>query len=419
VSISRLLSSLLIAGAVSISLPAAAQEVRIAAVVNDDIISVTDLTARTRLALISASFPDTAENRQRVTAQVMRTLIDEKLELQEAKRLNVTISDKELDEQYKHLEQVNNMPAGGLDRFLAGNNIDRTVLIGQLRAQLTWQRLIRRRMGSNVGVGEDEITDELKRFETDRDRPQDRVAEIFLSVDSPDQDADVQRTADHLVDEIRHGGDFAKVARQFSQSATAAIGGDVGWVPSGTLDPRADEVIKNMKPGQMSPPVRLSGGWFIYYLIDRRTGGADSSDVTVNLTQVVFPLPDTADTATRQAMIERARQATAGARSCGELAKIGQTVAPQTSGNIGRVRLNDLPPDLRPTLAAAKVSEPTAPMSIRGGVGVLMVCEREGGTPVQETRDEAAETLARQRLENLARRYLRDLRRVSFIDMRV
>jgi peptidyl-prolyl cis-trans isomerase SurA len=69
--------------------PVAAQETRIAAVVNDEIISLADLDERLRLALVSSSITDTPENRRRIASQVLRGLIDEKLQQQEAKRLNV------------------------------------------------------------------------------------------------------------------------------------------------------------------------------------------------------------------------------------------------------------------------------------------------------------------------------------------
>src|SRR5712692_9617505 len=89
---------------------AAAQETRIAAIVNDDVISLGDLEARIRLILLSSQLPDNAQVRQRVTPQVLRSLIDEKLEVQEAKHFNVTASDDEVNKGFSRLEQQNNMP---------------------------------------------------------------------------------------------------------------------------------------------------------------------------------------------------------------------------------------------------------------------------------------------------------------------
>src|SRR5690348_12192967 len=121
----RLLCALLL---VLIAFPAAAQVTRIAAVVNDEVISVRDLAARLHLVIVSANIPDTPENEQKLSHQVLRNLIDEKLEMQEAKRLNVTVSESEINAALARLERQNKMPKGGLDRFLDSHGIDRSTL---------------------------------------------------------------------------------------------------------------------------------------------------------------------------------------------------------------------------------------------------------------------------------------------------
>ena len=95
---------------------AAAQETRIAAVVNEDMISLGDLEARIRLVLLSSQLPDNEQVRQRVAPQVLRTLIDEKLEMQEAKKFNVSASEDDANKAFDRLEQQNNMPKGGLEK---------------------------------------------------------------------------------------------------------------------------------------------------------------------------------------------------------------------------------------------------------------------------------------------------------------
>ncbi|MFN4090770.1 MAG: SurA N-terminal domain-containing protein, partial [Alphaproteobacteria bacterium] len=70
----------------------------IAAVVNDQIISTYDLDARLRLGLFSANLPATPENPQRLLPQALRQLVDARRQMQEAQRLNVTVSDDEMAE---------------------------------------------------------------------------------------------------------------------------------------------------------------------------------------------------------------------------------------------------------------------------------------------------------------------------------
>ena len=77
--------------------PAAAQEQqRIAAVVNDEILSMRDLRSRLRMVIVSSRLPATDETAQRLAPQVLRSLVDEQIQLQEAKRLNVAVTDQDL-----------------------------------------------------------------------------------------------------------------------------------------------------------------------------------------------------------------------------------------------------------------------------------------------------------------------------------
>ena len=395
--------------------PAHAQEFRIAAVVNDDVISMSDVDDRMKLVLASTNLQNDPRAIQQVRAQVLRALIDEKLELQEAKKETVAVGLAEVSEAFNNIETQNKMPKGGIDTFLKQHNINRQTMVDQITAQIAWAKTVRRRFTHSVIVSDEEINEELKEEQANAGKPRSRVAEIYLSVDNPSQDTEIRETAQHLVDQIRKGAPFPAVARQFSQSSTANLGGDIGYVQPGQLDPEADRLIEKLQPGQMIGPVRLTGGYYIYLLIDRRPAVDPSAQILVNLTQVVFPIPEGND---RAAVIAKAKAATEEAKSCGELSKIGRDVSPELSGPIGDIKVSDLPAEVRPTILAAKVAAPTDPIPVRNGIGVFMVCSRQGGD-VEQDRDRVADNITRSRLENLARGYLRDLRQVAFIDLRV
>src|SRR4030095_16398355 len=95
-----------------------APQLGIAAVVNDEVISVFDLISRVRLVMLSSNIADSPETRQKIAPQVLRSLIDEKLQLQEAKRQSVTASDDELAKGLEQIEKQKNRRAGQLPEFL-------------------------------------------------------------------------------------------------------------------------------------------------------------------------------------------------------------------------------------------------------------------------------------------------------------
>src|SRR5437868_7528604 len=267
-------------------------ETRIAAVVNDEVISVGDLTSRLKMVMLSSNLTDSPETRQRVAAQVLRTIVDEKLQMQEAKRQNVTATDEEINKALAQIEKQNNMQAGQLDQVLKSHGIERSALVDQLTASIVWTKLVRRLVSQTNVVSDEEIDYALKRAKETANEPQSRVAEIFLAVDNPQQEDEVRRLAERLTEQMKQGARFSAVAQQFSQSATAAVGGDIGWVRPEQLSPELGKAVAQMRPGELSPPIRAGAGYYLLLVLDRRSGrSAGPEDSMVHLVQIVFPLP--------------------------------------------------------------------------------------------------------------------------------
>jgi len=400
---------------------AAAQETRIAAIVNDDMISLGDLDARIKLVLMSSQLPDNPQVRQRVTPQVLRTLIDEKLELQEGKKYNVTASDDEVSKSLERLEQQNNLPKGGLDKLLSQQGIPRSTLTDQIAASIVWQKLVQGKLSSDVSISDEEVKDTLARIKQEVGKSQYRVAQIYLAIDNPSQESEVKALADRLIEQMHQGTSFSAIAQQFSQSPTAAVGGDLGWLTAAELPHDIAQVVQGMEPGQLSAPIRTAGGYYIVGLLERRTFGKPGpADMLVTLARIVFPVNgQTATDADRQKAFLAAQQVAEAAKSCDDMKRIGEQRAPQTSGEMRDTKVGSMAPELQTIINALQPGQVSKPVNFRDGSAVFMLCERKEPPSPIPTREQLVETLTRQRLDTLARRYLRDLRRTAYVDMRV
>jgi peptidyl-prolyl cis-trans isomerase SurA len=303
---------------------------------------------------------------------------------------------------------------------LKSNGIEHSVLVSQVTASVVWAKLIREMAAEIDPVSDEEIDGTLKRLKQDENTPQARVAEIFLAVDNPQQDGEVLALAERLTEQMKQGARFSAVAQQFSQSATAAVGGDIGWVHPDELSPPLAKAVADMRPGELSPPVRAPGGYYLLLVLDRRSsaGAPTVDDTMLHIVQVVFPLPQQASEEARRAAIAQAENVKAEAKNCNDMLRIGKTEAPQLSSQ-GDLRLNQIAPAMRNMVMGLGVGQPSQPILQKNGVGVIMVCNKIDNKPVIPTRDDVAESLMRSRLDALARRYLRDLRRAAFVDVRV
>jgi peptidyl-prolyl cis-trans isomerase SurA len=169
----------------------------------------------------------------------------------------------------------------------------------------------------------------------------------------------------------------------------------------------------------MSYPIRTSAGYYILYLVDRRTPGQTSVDDTqLSLVEVVLPVAANATRQQQQQVMARAQTISQSAKSCDDMAKIAKEQAPQTSTQSPSVRAGDLPADLRGVVLGLKVSEASKPLPTRGGVGIIMVCKRTDPKAALPTQDQIYDELMHARLDQISRRYLRDLRRSAYVDIR-
>ena len=400
--------------------PAAAQIQqieRIAAVVNDEVISTTDVIARLRLLLFAANLEPTDQNQQRLLPQVLRALIDEKLREQEADRFDVEVEEDDVRRAVADIAAQNNLSYEQFTGLLRNNDVPIWTLENQLRNALAWQQLVRRRLRPEVLVSDEEIDEVIGRIEENRGLPEYLVAEIFLAVDDPSRDGEVRAFAEELVAEIRRGAPFRPLAQQFSQGAGAALGGDLGWVLAGQLDPSLDAALAELQPRQISDPVRSVAGYHILLLRDRRQANvANPLDALVSMHRLALAYPPNVTRAQAEQLVATAGEMSAAAGSCEDLERIAAELgAPPTDAGTGRI--GELPPDLGALLIGLPVGEPSEPIRMSDGVAVFMVCDRQEASPTD--REQISNSIGEERIDMLQRRYLRDLRAAAFIDIRI
>lgn len=398
---------------------APAQDVqRIAAVVNDQVISIYDLAARTRLILLSSDLQDTPEIRSRLVPQILRQLIDETLQLQEAHRLNVTVGSNEIQQALARIAKQNDMTDAQFQDFLKKADIPISTVVDQVRAGIAWGKIVGQKIRPQIEIGDDQVQEYLARLSVDQNKPQYRLQEIFLAVDSSQQEDDVRRTAERLAEQIRDGANFQALARQFSQSATAAVGGDMGWIDLGSLDPVLAKAAAKLTPGIVSDPVRTVSGYNLLLVRERRENGGDAAlDGDVKLEHIFLPGPANAKPADLEALRSTAQTVAETATSCADMPDFRKQLPDARSVLPGQMAIKDLAPALRSVVLKLPVGKASEPITVKDGVLVVMVCERTGGAGLPNA-DEVRNRIGRERLDLLARRYMRDLRMAAFIDVR-
>lgn len=254
-----------------------ASEMGIAVVVNEDAISMADLTDRYRLILASSRIPDGPETRARLTPQIVGSLIEEQLKFQEGIRNEVEVSQSEINNGFATIAQQNNLKPEEFKAALQQSGINVATMERQIRSQIMWSKVVAKRLRPQVNVSESDIDTVLTRLKNSIGRSEYLASEIYLPVDNRKDEAQIRDLARNLAMDMQAGKvPFFRIAQQFSKAPGAPQGGDLGWVQEGQLSRDLDQVLVTLEPNQISSPIRSLGGYHILMLRDKRLISEDT-----------------------------------------------------------------------------------------------------------------------------------------------
>lgn len=392
--------------------------ISIAAVVNDEVVTVREVQNRMALFMATARIDNTPEVQRRLIPQVVDSLIDERLKMQEARRQKVTVTTDEVRAAVDTIEERNGMQPGTLRAMMDERGIDMDTLYGQIESDSVWVKVAQEHLSREVVVTAAEIKSVIDRAKANQGKPEYLLSEIVIpiSLTLPEQAA--RELGQRLVQQIRGGAPFQSAAQQFSQSATAAVGGDLGWVIQNDLEGELANVVPGMEPNQVSDPVRVADAFRIVALRGKRASGQpDPQAAAITMSQIYLPteggraLPPEKLEAFAERILREPK-------NCDEMNKLAEEIDTPGSGRIPPVYVGSLPEKVRNAVLDLPANKVSDVISVGGARLYAMVCQRQADTGVPGE-NQVRSMLENSKLNNIARQKLRDLRRQALIDVRL
>ena len=241
------------------AVPAWSAPLKIVALVNNEIISSEDFQNRVNAFLMTTQIPLNGQTQKMIMQRVLNAAVDEKIKLQEAEKNGISITEEEVNSQLRQFEKSHNIPFGQLSTVLKQANVNPETFAEQMKSDLAWIRLIRKKFYAEGTPTQKEVEDMLAEAKKDLNTPKYLVSEIFIKKENA-------RNLSDLVYNLRNDPRFELYAMQFSESPSAANGGNLGWVNSGKLAPKLEQKLKSMKPGEISDAIALGDGYYILKL---------------------------------------------------------------------------------------------------------------------------------------------------------
>lgn len=399
---------------------------RIVAVVNDDVILQSDLDHKVRLISVQLTQQGTKLPPERVLQrQVLESLVMERLQLQLAATLGISVDDNSLNQAMGRLAEQNNLSMSDFRAVLERDGFDFARFREDIRAEMIIGRLRQRQVTNQVTVTPQEVDNYLvNEVRTNVDHTQYHLAHILLAVPpsaTPEQVQATEKRAREVMAELRGGADFAQLAVSVSQGQQALQGGDLGWRKASEVPTLFAEVVNNLSPGELAGPISSPSGFHIIKLVDVR---GDTQHL-VNETHVrhilVKPTELLSDDAVRL-RLEQLRERIIGGDDFAELARAhsedpGSAVK---GGDLGWVKPGDLVPEFEKVMDDLQSGQVSRPVKTRFGWHIIQVLgHRQQDNTTEYRRTQATEAIRRRKVEEDTQTWLRRLRDEAYVEYRL
>ena len=227
-------------------------QLKIYALVNGEPITSADMQSHINAFIMTTGIPYNAQTKQMITNKVLQNAIDEKLKIQEAKKYNISVSNKEVNDAIRRFEKGNGMQAGQLQKILDEAKVSGKVWSSQIIADIAWNKLISSKARDVADVSENEITKALSSIQNDMKMQKFMLSEIVVNK----KDA---KGINELAQTLRQDPRFELYAMQFSQSPSAKNGGRL-------LPSVLESAALKLNEGGVSDPIAYGNDYYILKL---------------------------------------------------------------------------------------------------------------------------------------------------------
>ena len=405
-----------------LALPGTASELdRVAAVVNGDVILVSEVEKRFRhLVFDLRQTGSRLPTQEALVRRSLDELILERLQLGIAERVGLRVSDAGVDRAIDSIARRHNATVADLGRALEAGGIPFADFRERIRNDLTVEGVRRREVFNRIRVSDEEVARYLSRPDgAPAEGEEYLVGHILIARGSDDTAA--RAAAQDVLRRLRAGESFAALARRHSSGARASEGGILDWRPAAALPSLFADVIPDLAPGDTSDIIESSSGFHIVRLLDVRAAGQSVVHQT-HAAQILVTLKPLVSDDDARLRLERLRERILQGEDFGELARFhsDDTASAVRGGDLGWLSPGDAGPEFEAVVNAMEEGELSEPFRSSFGWHLVRVLARRNHDNTEEVRRARARNAVFQRKANEElTAWLGELRDNAFVRIRL
>ena len=390
----------------------------IVAIVNDEPITMMDLDARIRLLIISSNLPNNLETRKNLSGQVLQSLISERLQHQEARKLGIRVTNQEVENNIKFIEKQNNMPENQLIETLFQNGVPKTALPIRLKSNLIMQKLLQNIIRPKVIINNNEVNNEYNNLLANNGKMEYKFSEISFNFSNLSKKEDIILIAKQIRKKIIEEKNFDVIGKRIQENGTGVYKNN-NWKLTNKINKDIYLQIETLKKNEISELVLTNTGVSIIKIDGKREFKIPELSQTVS--DIAFISSDLPINKNKiDLFIEDIKNKTKNIKSCDEMTELSKIYGNKRGKYLGKILLKNLPKFFIEELKNLNVNQPSKPIVADDGIYVTMICNYNKDLNQEYALKEMIKDNIRNRSTTILKeRYLLDLNRKALIDVRI
>jgi peptidyl-prolyl cis-trans isomerase SurA len=397
---------------------------RILVIVNDDVITETELANRLletkkQLTLEKIKTPPDDILRK----QLLDRMVLERLQLQLAVQTGIRVAESDVDQAIETIARRNNLSEENFLKTLAKSGMDVDAFRAQTRDQLTIQHLLEREISNRVNVTDSEVSHFLENPQSRADMDVTyNLSHILIGIPesaSPEAIQAAKKRADDILRQLKAGADFEQIAVSYSQGADALKGGSLGWKKPGELPELFLSALSSLSPGGISEILRSPNGFHILKLNDKR-GAAQAEAVTqTHVRHILLRTSEIQSLEDARQKLLNLRERVENGDDFAALARAHSedSGTAANGGDLGWVNPGMMVPEFEKAMNALKPNQLSQPVRTSFGLHLIQVLDRRTHDITQERMEAAArQQIHARKADERYEQWARQLRDEAFVE---
>lgn len=401
---------------------------RIVAVIDDDVIMQSEVSARMKAIKTQirrnsprASVPPDDE----MISQIIDRLVIESIQLQMADRAGVRVSDSELNDAMRSIAKQNNLTLEQFQQAILKDGVSYVEMRDQIRRELKIGRVQKGIMRGRIKITEQEVRNFLESEVGEVVTADEyRLGHILLALPSEataTQIRAVQREANELAAQLKAGGNFQKLAVERSAGKNALEGGDLGWRKPIALPTMFSDIAPQMETGEVRGPIKSGSGFHLIKLLQKRGANAEGQVPQTEVRHVLIQTSEIRTDREAKELAESLREEVINGRSFDEIAKLhsDDPGSALSGGDLGWTRAGVFVPKFEDVMSKSAINEVSEVFHTEHGYHFLEVTGHRVEDFSERFRMGQAENYLRnQMFDEELEAWLREIKEDAFVEIR-